>query len=46
MSVTVTAYMAAMVIGTLTSRAALYHEGSIENGGAESVEPGIGGGKV
>jgi len=33
-------------MGTRASRTALYHAGSIENGGAESVEPATGGGRV
>jgi len=35
-----------MVTGTLISRALLYNSGDIPNGGADSVDPGVGGGRV
>jgi hypothetical protein len=43
---TETAYTLAIVIGTLTSSTLVYQEEGIAKGGAESVDPGAGGGKA
>jgi hypothetical protein len=44
--VTVTTYVVAIVSGTLTSRAPLYSQPGISNGGAKAVDPVGGGNKV